>query len=275
MEIGKDRTRRFIGRCYQRAFRMAVPLFARIVWYAGPAATAQARAGAVARWAETIASRLLGGFENSFFSVRAVLMNDMLCEFARLKPGFPLNVEMTGEVMPPGPGEGALLATIHTRLGLAANAAFRQAGQGPVFVGIPQENLQANSWGSAELAETIDASGPAVFAKLRRALEQGRTVVVFVDFGLSPDGRIRISPNLFHWAEIANVPITYMLSSLGDDGEIRLQLAPEPQGATGGEARSRAFTAFLATRSAQRFDIRRPKDTPRRWSHSSPRQTRN
>ena len=263
VQMRKNSTRRPLRRVGRRIWRLSAPMVARMIWYLGPANRAQERAYAVARKIEAAAILLLGRSANNWPYLRFGVMNDLICQFSCLSPGSPLNFDVVGDTSLARrveSGEAILFATIHSRLGLAANAALRSRGRGPLVVGNPPTNLRANSWGSADLLSTIDAQSATVFLKIRSALRDNRSVVTFVDYGVRNRSDRFVSPNLFEWAERANVALAYMMCSLGEDGQIILELAPEPPGKVGVDAKSQAFTEFVETRTQRRFDICRPKD---------------
>jgi len=253
-------------RVLTRAWTLAAPLVARIVWLAGKPEGAQARAFAFARRFEAFAGLFLGKRADGAIPVRVHVMNALISKFCGFQRGFPVDFDLTGDcrqLLPRPGGRGILLVTVHTKLGLAANAALRSGGRGPVFVGYPPGNLRTSSWGTRDELEYIDANDPTVFLKVHAAIEDGRIVVAFPDFGKSNDGRSFISSNLFHWADQASVPIMHSLSTLGDGGQIRIELAAEPQSAAGADARARAFVDFLGARWARRFAVCRPKELER------------
>lgn len=51
-----------------------------------------------------------------------------------------------------------------------------------------------------------------------------------------------------------------MICSLGERGQIVLELAPEPHGRIGFEAKSQAFTEFVEARTQRRFEVCRLKN---------------
>lgn len=249
-------------RVVYRAWALATPVVAWILWLAGPPENAQARAFAFARRFEGLAGLVLGRRAGGTIPVRVHVMNSLISRFCCFQRGFPVDVELVGavQVFERHDECGVLIATVHTKLGLAANAALRTKGRGPIFVGFPQADLAASSWGSAEDADCIDARDPTVFLKIRKAIEKGRIVVAFVDFGKSTDGSTFLSPNLFAWAELANVPVMHSLATLGSEGRIRIEIEAERADMIDAGARARSFVDFLGARWPRRFQLCRPKE---------------
>jgi hypothetical protein len=250
-------------RVADRSWAALAPLAARIIWLAGPAGRAQSRAFAFASRVEELAGLVLGERPAGSIPIRTHLMNSMICEFCCMQRGFPIDYELAGRCKPAleRPGEpGKLVVTVHTKLGLTANAALRTGGRGPVIVMNPRKNMVANSWGSSEELDYIDAKDPSVFLKARRAIAEGRTLVAFVDFGRSSDGCTYISPNFFGWAASSGVPVFHALATLGDRGQVTVEIAKEPAGLGDAASKAKAFVEFVQARWPRRFLLRRRKD---------------
>lgn len=189
-------------------------------------------------------------------------MNDMICAFASLQRGFPVDVDLSGDsevARRISDGDAMLIVTVHTRLSLAINALFDTARPGPIFAGVPPKNLVANSWGRSDLIEVIHSQKPTVLLRIQTALKSGRTVVAFVDYRYPHKEETLISPNLFRLAERLDTPLVYALPSLGARGQIIVDVAAEPPGVSGADARANAFIRFLDARSTRNFEISRPK----------------
>ncbi|WP_157217526.1 hypothetical protein [Flavisphingomonas formosensis] len=110
------------------------------------------------------------------------------------------------------------------------------------------------------MIERIHAADPTVFLKARAALEEGRVLVVFVDYVSPSGGPTLISPNLFAWADAIGIPLLHMLALLDEEGRIRIELAVENGETRGARHRARQFLTFVEARWRRRFAICRPKD---------------
>ncbi len=238
------------------------PIVALLLWYGGPTRRAQARAFGFACALEAVVSRLPLRARSGAVPLRATIMNPLISQFCLLRPDFALDFEYVGgealhELL--AEGRGALIATVHTQMALSAHGGLRWGQGSPLFVGFGDGNLRRWSWGSSAMLANVPPDDPALFGRIAAALDNGRVVVVFVDH-IAVDGRrTLISPNLFAWAELGNRRLLHMLATLNTAGQIRIELAAEPEGARGSGLRARAFVAFVEARWSRRFLVCRPK----------------
>lgn len=229
-----------------------------LILQAGPSATAQTRAWKVAR---TIGSLWLSkkNRKTQGRHITDLVMNSMLCWFAVIKPGFQINTELvsnSASIFEGRNGAGLLIVTVHTRFGLAMNAALNSQGIYPVFVGaVSNVDPRKNSWGSQRIVESIDSQTPGLFFRIDAELRAGRVVILFVDFHtVTNEQRLLISPNAFKWNENAGHQMAYGLALAASNGVIEVDFEPASQTAT-----MTGFASFLEKRMKVPVETCRPK----------------
>ena len=253
--------RRGLGKALFHIWECGAPLAAWGLWIMGRRERAQRRAFAFARAVEAIAEIVLPRDNAGAVPVRAMIMNELLCNFRRFQPDMALDCKVRDwDILQRhlAAGRGALIATVHTRMALAAHGALRVGNQSPLFIGFGNGNVRW-SWGSSDIFTAISPDDPALFRKVSAALGQGRIVVAFADYAGSLNRQTLISPNLFAWAEMTGHALLHMLATLDDDGAIRITLGAESGNERGAMARARDFAAFVEARWSRRFVICRPK----------------
>lgn len=260
--MANNRNRKDLGPRLYRLWHRFVPIVASLLWFGGSARRAQARAFAFACALEAVALRFGLGVRSGAIPLRATIMNSLLCRFCLLRPDFALDLEYVGgdalrDLL--AEGRGALIATVHTQMALAAHGGLHVARRSPLFVGFGAGNLRKWSWGNSAMIASVAPDDPALFSRIGAALDQGRVVVVFVDHVAADGRRTLISPNLFAWAEHGNRRLLHMLATLNPAGRIRIELAAEPAGARNVGLRAKAFVAFVEARWSRRFHVCRPK----------------
>jgi hypothetical protein len=178
--------------------------------------------------------------------IEADIVNRLITRLNRREPGFPLMFKLAGgQVLEAAErlGKGVLIATVHSRLALATHAALRSDSGSPIIVGFcTGRDMRGWNWGHSAPINAIEARDPLLFRKLARQLANGRRIVCFVDHGQSTDqsAPMRISPNLFAWAQGAGIPVVFMLTRLTGEGQIEITLHSEPASDASG-----AIDAFL------------------------------
>ena len=248
-------------RCRMR--QISVPVLARLVWLAGPRQHAQRRAYAAARWIARIDARVRGPRHPGRIAIEAIVMNDLICQFCMFDHTFPLTTQIIGGPLRDAVCDrprGALIATVHTKLALAAHGAICVDGKRPLFVGFGDGDLRRWSWGAADLVERIAPDAPGLFGRIGEALAAGRIVIAFVDYAHSGKERTVISPNLFAWAQSRGIPIRPMLSTLTRNGTIRIELGTALPGAQHGPTRhADAFVDFVTQRWPRSYTVCRAR----------------
>jgi hypothetical protein len=210
---------------------VAVPLR-----HAGPRSTAQARFHGFARLMAKGLRPIMAPRPRHYPSFEATIVNRLVTRFSRSEPGFPLLFELQGAdhlAAAERQGKGVIIATVHTQLALSSHAALRTAGRSPLVVcHCKDRDISGWNWGHADPLDAIEARDPLLFRKLARHLADGRRILSFVDHNPAsqPGDSMRISPNLFAWADRASIPIVFMLAQLDARGRIVIALHHEPAG---------------------------------------------
>ncbi len=229
-----------------------------LILRAGPSATAQTRAWKVAR----IIGSLWISKKNRKTQGRHItdlVMNSMLCWFAVIRPGFQVNTELvsnSASILEGLNGAGLLIVTVHTRFGLAMNAALNSQGIYPVFVGaVSNVDTRKNSWGSKSIVESINSQNPGLFFRIDAKLRAGRVVILFVDFHtVTNEQRLLISPNTFKWNDNAGHQMAYGLALAASNGVIEVEVEHARP-----NAKMTGFARFLEKRMKVPVEICRPK----------------
>lgn len=162
----------------------------------------------------------------------SLFLRDVLWELTKLNPAFKLNYSVMGEeklVEIQKEYGSALIFTGHFGLSMASHFALLDMGISPIFV-VNTDNgsrdISGFNWGTKRNVSLIDAQQPDVLFQIGLALHiPNSAIVAFVDYY---EGGLCVSPNLFSWAYLKNMPIIFMVTSPRDNGLINISFHSTP-----------------------------------------------
>ena len=216
----------------KRAYPSLVKLFAFIIFRVGLSNHTQKITFHVFEYFYLFISLIspLSGLKSHFFSI---VLRDVLFEVTKLTPVFALHISVAGEnklIEVQRKFGRVLICTGHFGLSLSSHFALLGMGLAPIFVVNSDKgsrDISGFNWGTGQRVSLIDAEKPDVLFQIGLALDAPNSAIVaFVDYD-DGDG-LCVSPNLFSWAYLKEIPIVFMITRPRDNGLINVHFYPAP-----------------------------------------------